>query len=417
MTTSRLEVTMSKVHPTVVRVIDVPAGVLLPELHDLLQAAIGWTDSHLHQFVAGDISYWMPDLDGSDDERDESAVALRALPDRFIYLYDFGDGWEHEVVAIGPGGDWPGVIAGEGACPPRMSAGRMATPSSVGRWLTPTSLSTKSSGPGREAGTTASTWTPPTCSSAKTVGTVPAPVRLVLRLAADGVKLTPGGRLPRAFVREVQKLYPNWSLSERPASMEEDLLPLAALHDRLRHVGLLRLRKGTLCPTRAAVNDLEVIRRLKSWGSALATASCTSSSATPSPTSSSTALPTRRAGRPASTPAWRPLGHQPRSSAGCGSGPSGFVRTAVHTGGTRPHSVPHGNLDRGSVRALVVAAGDGAGPHMVDMAHVVVKSRRQRAMRSPNSRSTFATGPSTCGRCFGRRMAENQQNRPRRNSH
>jgi hypothetical protein len=66
-------------------------------------------------------------------------------------------------------------------------------------------------------------------------------------------------------VREVQGLYPSWNLSERPASIEEDLPPLAALHDLLRHVGLLRLSKGTLGPTRAAVDDLEVIRRLKSW--------------------------------------------------------------------------------------------------------------------------------------------------------
>ena len=74
MKTSRLDVTMNEVQPTVVRVLDVPAGVLLPELLDLLQAAIEWTDSHLHQFVAGDISYAMPDLDGPDDQRDESAV-------------------------------------------------------------------------------------------------------------------------------------------------------------------------------------------------------------------------------------------------------------------------------------------------------------------------------------------------------
>ncbi len=265
MKTSRLEVTMSEVQPTVVRVLDVPAGVLLPELHDLLQAAIGWTDSHLHQFVAGDISYGMPDLDGPDDEHDESAVTLRALPNRFIYLYDFGDGWEHEVVVIGPGGDWPGVVAGEGACPPEDVGGPhgyaefrrvMADPDHPEH---------------EEFRTWARSWNDGFDLDAtdllvrQTVGTVPAPVRLVLRLAADGVKLTPGGRLPRALVREVQKLYPNWSLSERPASMEEDLLPLAVLHDLLRHVGLLRLHKGTLGATRAAVNDVEVIRRLKSW--------------------------------------------------------------------------------------------------------------------------------------------------------
>ncbi len=66
-------------------------------------------------------------------------------------------------------------------------------------------------------------------------------------------------------MRKFQELYPSWNLSKRPASIEEDLAPLAALHDLLWHVGLLRLHKGTLGPTRAAVDDLEVIRRLKSW--------------------------------------------------------------------------------------------------------------------------------------------------------
>ena len=265
MKTTRLEVTMSEVLPAVVRVLDVPAGVLLPELHDLLQAALGWTDSHLHQFVAGDICYGVPDLDGPDDEREESAVALRALPNRFAYLYDFGDGWEHEVVVVGPGGDWPGVVSGEGACPPEDVGGPhgyvefrrvIADPDEpeyehfrtwAGSWnegfdLDATDLLVR-----------------------QTVGAVPAPVRLVLGLAADGVKLTPGGRLPRALVREVQEVYPSWNLSDRPASIEEDLPPLAALHDLLRHVGLLRLYKGTLGPTRSAADDLEVIRRLRSW--------------------------------------------------------------------------------------------------------------------------------------------------------
>ena len=88
-------------------------------------------------------------------------------------------------------------------------------------------------------------------------------------------------------------------------------------------------------------------------------------------------LPTRRTGHPAAAPALRPLGHQPRTGVGCGSGPSGFVRTAVHPVGTRPHSEPEGNMGRGSFRSLAVAAGDGAGPHMVKMADVAVKSRHQ----------------------------------------
>jgi hypothetical protein len=256
---------MCDVEPAVVRVIDVPAGVLLPELHDLLQAALGWTDSHLHQFVADGVCYGMPDLDGPEDERDEAAVALRALGERFTYLYDFGDGWEHEVVVLGPGGERPGAVLGDGACPPEDVGGPhgyaefrhvMADPAHpehdrmrtwAGSWedgfdLAGADLLVR-----------------------QTVGEVPRPVRLLLESAADGVKLTPGGRLPRAVVRQVQDRCPSWCLSGRPASVEEDLPPLAALRDLLRDVGLLRLHKGVLGPTRAAADDIEVIRRLRSW--------------------------------------------------------------------------------------------------------------------------------------------------------
>jgi hypothetical protein len=99
----------------------------------------------------------------------------------------------------------------------------------------------------------------------RTVGLVPPSVRLVLELAAGGVKLTPAGRLPRVFVRAVQAHRPNWAWDDRPAMREEDLLPVSALHDLLRQVGLLRLRHGVLAPTRAATDELQIIRRLRSY--------------------------------------------------------------------------------------------------------------------------------------------------------
>jgi hypothetical protein len=256
---------MREVEPPVVRVLDVPAGVLLPELHDLLQVALGWTDSHLHQFVADGVCYGIPDIDGPEDERDESAVPLRVLPDRFSYLYDFGDGWEHEVVVVGPGEERPGVVAGEGSCPPEDVGGPhgyadfrqvMADPDHPEHDHLRTWAGAWNDGFDLDAADQL---------VRQTVGAVPAPVRLLLELAADGVKLTPGGRLPRAFVRQVQERYPSWYLFGSPASIEEDLPPLAALHDLLRHVGLLRLRQGVLAPTRVAADDIEVIRRLRSW--------------------------------------------------------------------------------------------------------------------------------------------------------
>lgn len=96
------------------------------------------------------------------------------------------------------------------------------------------------------------------------VGAVPESVRLLREAVADGVKLTPGGRLPRSVVRAIQAHRPQWYPLGRPASIEEDLWPLVVLHDLLRGVGLLRLRHGVLAATRAAGDDLAAVRRLRS---------------------------------------------------------------------------------------------------------------------------------------------------------
>ncbi len=265
MKTIRLHVELEEVVPAVTRLIDVPAGATLPELHDLLQAGMGWTDSHLHQFVAGDRRWGVPDDDSWDPaELDESAFKLSDLPSPSTYLYDFGDNWTHAVTILGSGGEQPGCPAGSGRCPPEDCGGAsgyenlltvLADPAhreyaELGAWagelhdfdLARTDLQVRN-----------------------TAGQVPASVRLVLDLAKDGVKLTPAGRLPRAFVRAVQELRPGWQLFDRPASREDDLIPLAALHDLLRKVGLLRLANGVARPTKIAADDMQVVRRLRSW--------------------------------------------------------------------------------------------------------------------------------------------------------
>lgn len=247
------------------RVLDVPAGVVLPELHDLLQVGLGWTDSHLHEWVVDAARYGVPDLDEPEDELDEAGVALRSLPSRFEYLYDFGDGWKHEVELLGSGGERPGCVAGEGACPPEDCGG----PGGYAELLE--ALADPGHPDHEHLRTWAGSWTGEFDREAtdllvrQTAGAVPAPVRLVLDLAAGGVKLTPGGRFPRAFARQVQARYPNWEPLGRPVSIEDDLPALADLHTLLRKVGLLRLRNGVVSPTRAASDDHEVVRRLRQW--------------------------------------------------------------------------------------------------------------------------------------------------------
>jgi len=264
MRTSRLRVTLRDVTPTVVRVVDVPASATLAELHELLQAALGWTNSHLHQFDAGELTYGLPDQDFDEGQRDEAGATLKDLPTRFVYRYDFGDGWEHDVEVLGPGDDKPGCPYGEGDCPPEDCGGPPGYAELLAALADPAHPD--------HAQMRAWAGEPAPFDQIETdrlvrqtVGTVPGSVRLVLALAKDGVKLTLGGRLPRVFVRQVQQQRPHWYPLDRPASIEEDLLPLAALHDVLRQVGLLRLAKGVVRPTRAAGDDLEIVRRLRSW--------------------------------------------------------------------------------------------------------------------------------------------------------
>ena len=252
-----------------VRVIDVPASSTLLELHELLQAAMGWTDSHLHQFVTEDGATYgsvsPDDLDTWPDQRDETRSRLADLGSSFTYLYDFGDGWTHRVSMLGRGAAEPGCVYGEGACPPEDVGG----PHGYAELLDALA------DPAHEDHHRMREWTgnrlrPFDCAATDrrirhVVGDVPETVWLLLALLADGVRLTPGGRLPRIVVRAVQEQRPHWHPLGRPAATEDDLWPLVVLHHYLRSVGLLRLRHGVLAPTKAATGDaLGIVRRLRS---------------------------------------------------------------------------------------------------------------------------------------------------------
>jgi Plasmid pRiA4b ORF-3-like protein len=68
MRTTRLRVTLREVEPEVERVIDVPAAITLDDLHKVLQVALGWTDSHLHEFRTAHATYAVPFEQWDDEE-------------------------------------------------------------------------------------------------------------------------------------------------------------------------------------------------------------------------------------------------------------------------------------------------------------------------------------------------------------
>ncbi|MGQ0774767.1 MAG: plasmid pRiA4b ORF-3 family protein, partial [Pseudonocardiales bacterium] len=125
----QITVTLAEVaDPPVWRRLLIPAAMPLSRLHDVIQTAMGWQDYHLHSFTDGNRSYGLPDPELA--FTDERSVRFGDLDlDRVIrYTYDFGDGWEHEIVVEAPGTAEPGrryprCIGGGGACPPEDSGG------------------------------------------------------------------------------------------------------------------------------------------------------------------------------------------------------------------------------------------------------------------------------------------------------
>ncbi len=130
---ARLKVTLDDVKPAVQRRLEVPLTIRLDRLHLVLQAALGWTNSHLYEIKAGGVGWGMLDPDFDDGPLDaRKARLIDVLEDvgtkTIKYLYDFGDGWEHTIkvervtVAV-PGVAYPVLLDASGRCPPEDVGG------------------------------------------------------------------------------------------------------------------------------------------------------------------------------------------------------------------------------------------------------------------------------------------------------
>jgi len=117
--------------PPVWRRVQLRADTRLDQLHEILQAALGWENYHLHAFSFGEEEFGPRDPELNLDFSDERQVTLGKLTDigaRFRYTYDFGDNWEHEILVedlLDPDPDthYPILVAAKGACPPEDCGG------------------------------------------------------------------------------------------------------------------------------------------------------------------------------------------------------------------------------------------------------------------------------------------------------
>ena len=121
--------------PPIWRRVQVPGNTSLAELHEIIQICMGWTDTHLHQFMIDKGVYSPPDEDDAflnPRPKDEAKFTLHGLAQkiqpRFQYVYDFGDDWIHQIevektIPSEDGSPYPVVITGRRACPPEDSGG------------------------------------------------------------------------------------------------------------------------------------------------------------------------------------------------------------------------------------------------------------------------------------------------------
>jgi hypothetical protein len=130
-----LKITLRGIRPPIWRRVRVSSDATLRVLHLVIQEAMGWYDAHLHEFEVGSRRYGEPsdnEWPGMERTFSEKNVRLGTLVEqgvkRLRYLYDFGDGWEHEVaiekvLPLDPDQQYPSLIGGKRACPPEDCGG------------------------------------------------------------------------------------------------------------------------------------------------------------------------------------------------------------------------------------------------------------------------------------------------------
>jgi len=161
--TYELRITLNGSKPPIWRRVAVPSDIALGELHDVIQIAMGWTNSHLHRFcqpvkISKDekLRLWQKDsrtprewsrlqggrvfvtkvtpwgepteMEGEDEDGVTLGEVCPKAKSKLIYEYDFGDGWEHtvevqKITEPKEGVDYPVCLAGKKACPPEDCGG------------------------------------------------------------------------------------------------------------------------------------------------------------------------------------------------------------------------------------------------------------------------------------------------------
>lgn len=128
----QLKVTLRHITPLIWRRVLVRSNTSIAQMHAILQTVMGWEDLHLHQFHIHGKTYGIYRDCGICFADDPHQVRLRDFKwrkgERFLYEYDMGDWWQHDVrleqvLPLEPRKQYPFCIEGDGDCPPEDCGG------------------------------------------------------------------------------------------------------------------------------------------------------------------------------------------------------------------------------------------------------------------------------------------------------
>jgi hypothetical protein len=301
----RIRVDLDDAQPPIWRRLDLRSNLTLDLLHQVLQVAFGWTDSHLHRFSLGgggfdhrsQLFLCPHDMDNKEWEDGDGLPAAETRLDETLcdpgdtlrYLYDYGDNWEltlrlEEVLPAETDCAAAVVVDGERAAPPE-DCGHLVDADSLAEVLAdPALFEPQRINKGfagayfvlREAGIDTRlvdlvhrlTYTPHgddltevalTLADSRRLGTVAVADNLrayqwfLDRAHCGGIPLTSAGYLKPADVEEASKVVPAMNDWIGKRNREIQCYPLLRFREGVQSLGLLRKHKGTLLLTKAGV--------------------------------------------------------------------------------------------------------------------------------------------------------------------
>ncbi|MDR3153624.1 MAG: plasmid pRiA4b ORF-3 family protein [Deltaproteobacteria bacterium] len=122
-----MKIQLKGLRPPVWRTFFIPSDITLMQLGFVIEDVMGWSGGHLHEFdIYGDTyqDHTFPDAEGQDESKHRLNSFGFGRNSKFLYVYDFGDWWEHELTVMDT--DYlpkdskqrVGCLDGKRACPP-----------------------------------------------------------------------------------------------------------------------------------------------------------------------------------------------------------------------------------------------------------------------------------------------------------